>query len=77
MPSAPDPDDRQLRLDLDRPALDVPLLTPAEAAKLLAVRTSWIYEAARNNQVPHIHLGRHLRFIRRDLDLWIRRQRAA
>ena len=29
----------------DFPRLDTPLLTPAEAAQLLAVRPSWIYEA--------------------------------
>jgi excisionase family DNA binding protein len=29
------------------PRLDRPLLTPAEAAQLLAVKPSWIYEAVR------------------------------
>ena len=30
----------------DIPRLETPLLTPAEAAQLLAVKPSWIYEAA-------------------------------
>src|SRR4051812_8320232 len=50
----------QLELQLASLAsLDGPLLTPAEAATLLAVRRSWIYDAARTGQLPCIRVGRH------------------
>ncbi len=34
------------------PRLDTPLLTPTEAAQLLAVKPSWIYEAVRAGTLP-------------------------
>jgi excisionase family DNA binding protein len=46
----------------DLPRLDTPLLTPAEAARLLAVRPSWTYEAVRAGTLPCLRLGRHIRF---------------
>lgn len=51
------------------------LLTPAEAADYLRVRPSWVYEAARGQRLPHVKLGRHLRFLREDLDAWVASQR--
>ena len=52
--------------------LDSPLLKPEEAAKLLAVRTSWIYEAVRTNRLPCLRIGRHIRFTREMLEEWLR-----
>ena len=46
------------------PRLDTPLLTPAEAAQLLAVKPSWIYEAVRAGNLPCLRIGRHIRFTR-------------
>jgi excisionase family DNA binding protein len=46
-------------------------LTPQEAAQYLRVRPSWVYEAARARRLPHLRLGRHLRFLRADLDAWV------
>ena len=45
---------RQLELDPGppRPTLNEPLLTPHEAAALLAVRVSWIYDAVRGDRLP-------------------------
>ena len=55
-----------------RLSLAEPLLTPAEAAELLAVRTSWIYEAVRNGSGrPAIRLGKHIRFTRSMLEAWL------
>jgi len=51
------------------------LMTPQEAADYLRVRPSWVYEAARGRQLPHIKVGRHLRFLQADLDAWIEAQR--
>ena len=56
--------------------LDSPLLKPEQAAKLLAVRTSWIDEAVRTNRLPCLRIGRHIRFTREMLEEWLR-ERAA
>jgi len=53
--------------------LDGPLLTPADAAELLNVKTSWIYEAVRTGSLPCIRLGRHIRFTRGMLEEWLGR----
>lgn len=67
----------QLRLDVERrfERLDEPLLTPSQAAELLAVRTSWVYAAAREGRLPCRRIGRHLRFLRSDLERWLVDQR--
>ena len=56
--------------------LDSPLLKPEQAAELLAVRTSWIYEAVRTNRLPCLRIGPHIRFTREMLEGWLR-ERAA
>jgi excisionase family DNA binding protein len=61
----------------DDATLAEPLLTPTQAAALLAVRTSWIYEAVRAGRLPCVRIGRHLRFLRSDLARWVRAQRSA
>jgi excisionase family DNA binding protein len=55
--------------------LTEPLLTPAEAAELLHVRPSWVYEAVRGRRLPHLRLGKHVRFERAALEEWIAAQR--
>jgi len=68
---------RQLELDpgSPRPNLNEPLLTPHETAALLAVRVSWIYDAVRGDRLPCVRVGRHVRFLRSDLERWIADQR--
>ena len=51
--------------------LDTPLLTPAQAAQLLAVKPSWIYEAVRSGTLPCLQIGRHIRFTRSMLEEWL------
>ncbi len=51
--------------------LDGPLLRPDEAARLLAVKTNWIYEAVRTERLPCLRLGRHIRFTRAMLEQWL------
>jgi excisionase family DNA binding protein len=51
--------------------LDDPLLRPDEAARLLAVKTNWIYEAVRRGRLPCLRLGRHIRFTRAMLEQWL------
>jgi excisionase family DNA binding protein len=49
-----------------------PLLTADEAARLLRVPRSTLYELVRSRGLPHIRIGeRGLRFTRSDLDDWI------
>ena len=48
--------------------LDSTLLEPDQAAELLAVRTSWIYEAVRTSRLPCLRIGRHIRFTREMLE---------
>jgi len=52
--------------------LDTPLLTLAEAAQLLAVKPSWIYDAVRSRTLPCLRIGRHIRFTRTMLEDWLR-----
>lgn len=51
--------------------LDGPLLRPDEAAMLLAVKTSWVYDAVRTGNLPCIRVGRHIRFTRAMLEEWL------
>ena len=45
-----------------------PLLDADHAARLLGVPRSSIYEYARRGELPHVRIGRHLKFIRSDLE---------
>ena len=51
--------------------LDEPLMTPGEAAQLLRVRVSWIYDAVRDGRLPCLRVGRHIRFSRSMLERWL------
>ena len=48
-----------------------PLLDANEAARLLRVPRSTLYELVRSRGLPHVRLGRALRFTRTDLSAWI------
>jgi excisionase family DNA binding protein len=48
-----------------------PLLCPHEAARLLSVKPSWIYEAVRAQRIPCLRVGRHIRFTRAMLEQWL------
>lgn len=58
-------------------SLSEPLLDAQAAAALLSVRPSWIYEAVRTGRVPHLKIGRHVRFLRSDLERRVLSQRRA
>lgn len=58
----------------EHPRLDTPLLRPAQAAELLSVRTSWVYEAVRTGNLPCLRIGRHIRFTRTMLEEWLEGQ---
>jgi excisionase family DNA binding protein len=59
------PDHRRLCSITDR------LLTAAEVADVLGVTTRWVYAEARADRIPHIRLGRYLRFHPADLEHWL------
>ena len=46
-------------------------LTVKEAADLLRVPVSWLYERTRTNSIPHVKLGKYLRFDRDELTAWV------
>ena len=47
------------------------LLCPHEAATLLSVKPSWVYEAVRAHRIPCLRVGRHIRFTRAMLEQWL------
>jgi excisionase family DNA binding protein len=53
------------------------LLTAVEAADMLRVKPSWIYEQVRLGHLPHLRLGRYIRFTAAELDEWLVTQRVA
>jgi excisionase family DNA binding protein len=59
---------------LDTDASDDALLTVQDAARLLKVPVSWVYEHVRpasQDRLPVVKLGKYLRFHRRDLQAYI------
>jgi excisionase family DNA binding protein len=58
----------------DQPRLESPLLRPEQAAALLSVRTSWVYDAVRTGRLPCLRIGRHIRFTRSMLEDWLQEQ---
>jgi excisionase family DNA binding protein len=50
-------------------------LTIDEAAALIRVPKSWLYERTRTNTVPHIKLGKYLRFDKQEFLAWARQFR--
>lgn len=52
-------------------ALTEPLLDAGQAAKLLHVPRSTLHELVRSQGLPHVRIGRTLRFTRQDLSAWI------
>ena len=67
---------KQLSLDVHAIDLREPLLTADEAASMLSVRRSWIADAARSCHLPCVRIGKHVRFLRSDLERWVGEQRA-
>jgi excisionase family DNA binding protein len=59
--------------------LSQPLLTAEQAAELLGVPRSSVYDYARrrNDPLPSVQIGRHRRFVLPDLGEWVDRQRPA
>ncbi|KAA5825419.1 helix-turn-helix domain-containing protein [Saccharopolyspora hirsuta] len=61
--------------DTTSSSLIVQLHTPAEAARQLAVKESWLRRKASRRDIPCTFLGKHLRFSDADLHEIIRQSR--
>jgi excisionase family DNA binding protein len=54
------------------------LLEAEDVANYLGMRTDWVYREVRAGRLPHIRLGRAVRFRRESIDAWIEsRERGA
>lgn len=51
------------------------LLTADEVAERLQLPKSWVYRSAREGRMPHVQLGRYIRFAEEDVDAWVQQQR--
>ena len=49
------------------PAVSIRLFTIREAAEVLKIPASWLYERTRRNAIPCHRLGKYLRFTEEDL----------
>jgi excisionase family DNA binding protein len=47
------------------------LLAADDVANYLGVRTDWVYREVRAGRLPHIRLGRAVRFRRESIEAWI------
>jgi excisionase family DNA binding protein len=58
--------------DLLDPGLnDGGLLTAEEVAAWLRVTPAWVYAETRGGRIPHLRLGRYVRYRREALELWM------
>jgi excisionase family DNA binding protein len=62
---------RSAATQLPNPRLQEPLLRPEDAARLLSVKPSWIYEAVRARRMPCVRIGRHIRFTQPMIEEWL------
>lgn len=54
------------------------LLEVEDVATFLGMRTDWVYREVRAGRLPHIRLGRAVRFRRESIEAWIQsRERGA
>jgi excisionase family DNA binding protein len=51
------------------------LIDAGEAAVILSVSREWVLAQARAGRIPHVRLGRYVRFERAELEAWWRRRR--
>ena len=51
-----------------------PLLNAEQAGALLNVPPTWCLAQARANRIPHVRLGRYVRFDRDELNVWWQRR---
>lgn len=47
------------------------LLEVADVAELIGMTADWVYREVRAGRLPHIKLGRYVRFRRESIDAWL------
>jgi excisionase family DNA binding protein len=47
------------------------LLTAEDVAALLRVTPAWVYAQTRSRRIPHLRLGRYVRYRREALEAWM------
>jgi excisionase family DNA binding protein len=52
------------------------LLNVSDVAAVLGVRRMWVYAHAASGDLPHLRIGRFIRFRRADLDDWLQTREA-
>ena len=51
---------------------DDKLLTAGEVADLIRVTRAWVYAETRRNAIPHLRLGRYVRYRRSAIEAWMK-----
>jgi excisionase family DNA binding protein len=49
-----------------------PLMSVHEVAAYLNVPVRWVYLRVQRSEIPHLRLGKHLRFQRSRVESWLR-----
>lgn len=62
----------ETQLQDTQPTVPVTLVDAAEAGRLLSVPASWVLAEARAGRIPHVRLGRYVRFSAQELEDWWR-----
>jgi excisionase family DNA binding protein len=52
-------------------AVDDKLLTADDVADLMRVTRAWAYAETRRNAIPHLRLGRYVRYRRAAIEAWM------
>jgi excisionase family DNA binding protein len=53
-----------------------PLLTAEQVAELLGMSRDWVYAEVRAGRIPHVRLGRYVRFLESSIAAWVRENEA-
>jgi excisionase family DNA binding protein len=55
----------------DRSEISAQFMSSEQVCKYLHVKMDWLYDHVSRNEIPHVKLGRLLRFKRREIDAWV------
>lgn len=47
------------------------LLDAQDVATMLGMSADWVYAEVRANRIPHVRLGRYVRFRRESINAWL------
>ena len=50
------------------------LLNVESLSEYLGVNKTWVYDRVKFNEIPHIKMGKYLRFKKKQIDKWIEKQ---